>query len=148
MHTCRYADVMLCRCDVLHMEVKTLDLDGGYVKFAHGYAHSKRLCHKDGNLCYDCIPKPEYAREKSGKGFANSQPLHQNLSSFSPAQCVSISRHASIALTKTSPRSDTIVILCEHLKITSDYLLGLRNRAENSASKAVKKTEHTFYQLS
>ena len=74
------------------------------------------------------IEREQLKLECSERVRSRREELGYTIEEFSKVTGLSPRTIVDIELGRTSPRSGTIVILCEHLKITSDYLLGLRNR--------------------
>lgn len=75
------------------------------------------------------------------------EELSYTVEEFSELTNLSQRTITDIELGRTSPRADTIVILCEHLKITSDYLLGLRNRNYDDVMQDAKTAHIVRYFL-
>ena len=73
----------------------------------------------------------EYQQDKKERGVrvrSRREELGHTIEDFSEITGLSIRTITDVELGRTSPRADTLVILCEHLKITADYILGLRIR--------------------
>ena len=66
--------------------------------------------------------------ERSDRVRSRREELGYTVEEFSKVTGLSPRTITDIELGSTSPRADTIVTLCEHLKVTSDYLFELRNR--------------------